>query len=161
MRDPMHDARVARQPTAALGAFLGHATCRFAVVLDKHGAGQDNLDAREIEAGIVGALTRAGVEPHRVVAIAFEPELEVVLVSVWPRVLEELGKKRGALAVTSEPDITDPKASFTRALQAQRLKATPPLFAELAGALSLERLKEGAALRRLREKLVEWFGVRA
>jgi hypothetical protein len=161
VRDPMHDARVAREPTAALSPFLGDRDCRFAVLWDHRGSGHEQGSARTVEASVVAALARAGVDDDRTVAIAFEPELEAALLPVWPRVLEELGRKRGALPFAGEPDAADPKGSLARALEAHRLRASPPIFAELARALSLEQLKKGSALGRLAERLAGWFGSEA
>ncbi len=158
VRDPMHDARVAREPTAALAPFLHLPTCRFVIVVDHHGSGAEARCRESLESDMVDALLRAGITRERVAAIVFEPELEVALVPTWTRVLELLARVRRepprAIPVSAE----DPKASWGSALRAYKLKSGPALFEELAKDLSLERLKNGAALGRLSERLVDWFG---
>lgn len=158
IRDPMHDAGVARASATTLAPYLGMPTCRFVVVLDHHGAGHDTRASGAIESDVAEALERAGVNRERVLVVVLEPELEVTLVPVWERVLELLADKRGAAPASIPMDPRDPKGSWEGALRAYRLKASPALFAELAQSLSLTRLKEGATLERLSRRLVSWFG---
>ena len=94
IRDPMHDPRVARDPTAALTLFLRHPTCRFVVVLDHHGSGGESRSRESLESDVADVLARAGVAKERTAVIAFEPELESALVPVWDSVLEILARKR-------------------------------------------------------------------
>lgn len=158
IRDPMHDARVANEPTAALAPFLRGESTRFIVICDHAGSGREDVESVEVEQDVVAALERSGVGRDRVFAIAFAPELEVVFEPVWERVLTELSKRR-AVPPSSEPFVRSaPKESFQRALAAHRLRSSAPLFAELGGVLSLTQLKSGGAIGRLAERLTAWFG---
>ncbi len=158
VRDPMHDARVATDPAAALGPFLRDEALHFIILWDHHGSGREDVEPSRVEADVKDALSRVGVDKERVAAIAFDPEFEIALVPVWDRVLAELAKKRSLLhAATVTPDEAEPKQSLRRALNEYRLRASPPLFEELASSLSLERLKMGNAIGRLAEVLVRWF----
>jgi hypothetical protein len=158
VRDPMHDARVAGEPTAALAPFLRHPTCRFVVVLDHHGSGGESRSRESLESDVAQILERAGVARDRTEVIAFEPELEAALVPVWSSVLELLARKRGALCAALDANARDPKTSWERALRAYQLKSSSALFGELATSLSLSTLKNGSALGRLAACLVRWFG---
>ena len=158
IRDPMHDPRVARDPTAALTLFLRHPTCRFVVVLDHHGSGGESRSRESLESDVADVLARAGVAKERTAVIAFEPELESALVPVWDSVLEILARKRGVPPAAILPDEGDPKGSWERALRVYQLKSGSALFAELATSLSLPRLKNGSALGRLAACLLRWFG---
>ena len=93
VREPMRDAVVAQNPSRALSPFLNVPTIRFAVIWDMHGSGLD-CSVSEAEAGVVNHFARVDVEAQRVVAIAFEPELEVALVPVWSRVVELMANER-------------------------------------------------------------------
>lgn len=161
IRDPMHDARVARQPEAALAPFLLHSTCRFIVLLDHHGSGRDNRPREELEEQVIASLERANIDRERTSVIVFEPELEEVLIPVWDRVIDLLARKREELPLALAIERSDPKKSFGRALRTYRLKASPALFEEVAKELPLKKLKEGGALARLACCLVRWFGVDA
>lgn len=158
IREPMRDAKVVRAPTAALGPHIANLTARFVVVWDHHGSGYEQDEPGAVEERVLKLLEQAGIDRSRALAIALVPELEVVLVPVWPRVLGELAKLRDQNAPTLPIDPSDPKASLGEALRRCRLRASPPLFGDLAGALSLRELKQGDALGRLSTALVAWFG---
>lgn len=158
IRDPMHDPRVARDPTAALALFLRHPTCRFVVVLDHHGSGGESRSRESLESDVADVLARAGVARERTAVIVFEPELESALVPVWDSVLEILARKRDVPPAAILPDEGDPKGSWESALRAHQLKSGSALFADLATSLSLSTLKKGAALGRLAACLLRWFG---
>lgn len=158
IREPMRDAKVVRAPTSALGPYIAEHTARFIVFWDHHGSGCEQEDPTAVEESVIDLLERAGIDRSRSLAIALVPELEAVLIPVWPRVLEELAKVRGQNAPKVHMDESDPKSSLSDALRRCQLRASPPVFADLAGVLSLRDLKNGAALGRLAQALVDWFG---
>jgi len=161
LRDPMHDARVANNPTAALAPFLRTNGARYLVLWDHRGAGRDDSAPCEVEAEVSQALQRVGIGSERVAAISFTPELEVALLPVWESVLTELARHRAMLPTATPIDPNNPKESLNNALHACQLRASPALFTQLATVLSLEHLKTGDALGRVGRQLVTWFGVRA
>lgn len=158
VRDPMCDAHVVREPLVALGPYLQHPGTRFLVLWDHMGSGMEDRAPADCEQRVVECFARAGVHSHRVAAIAFVPELEAALEPGWDRVLEVLAGKRkeSPREIAFQP--ADPKAAVREATAAHRLKADASLFRELAGTLSLPKLKQGASLARIADRLAGWFG---
>jgi hypothetical protein len=158
MRDPMCDAHVAREPTAALDPYLSKQTCHFLIMLDHHGSGYEKDSREKLEEDVVDRLVRSGVDRQRVAVIVFEPELEVALIPVWNRVLDLLAAKSTHLQKEIPLDPKDPKSSLKDALVHYQLRSGSALFGELAKKLSLKHLKTGDALGRIARVLVDWFG---
>lgn len=161
VREPMRDAKVVRAPATALGPHIANPTARFVVLWDHQGSGCEHERPDVVEQRVLGELERSGIDRSRAVAIALDPELEVVLVPVWSRVLGELAGLRNQSTPTVPVDPHDPKASLGEALRLCRLRASPALFEDLAGVLSLRGLKTGGGLAKLSVALVEWFGAAA
>lgn len=157
VRDPMRDAHVARDPLSIAQSFLSDPNVRFLVLWDHHGSGREGEPAEHVERDITDAFIRAGVSAERVLAVAFVPELEIALEPVWDRVREELARKRGETPDDMRFDSTDPKAAVQALARKHKLRVDPVLFRELAGSLSIPRLKSREPLARVGARLVEWF----
>jgi hypothetical protein len=157
VRDPMRDAHVARDPLSVAQSFLSNPNVRFLVLWDHHGSGREIDPPQDVERDITAAFLRAGVPAERVLAIAFVPELEIALEPVWDRVCEELAKKRKDPALEAVFDANDPKGALEAIARRHRIRLNPALFQELAGSLSIPKLKSRDPLARVGARLVEWF----
>jgi len=111
--------------------------------------------------------------------VAFNPELEEVLVPAWARVQQILEQRRNRCV--SRADIlrfadlsgrgfseetwsqalqTHPKECLVGLLRALNLRHHPALFGELGRALSLTQIKQGASAARIVDFLLQRFGRR-
>lgn len=106
LRDPRRDT-VWRQPERALQAFFQF-DCRFLIAWDHHGTGLESSEPVSVEQKVVERLTQYGVTADGVLAVALEPELERLLVPVWPKVKSLLGEERAI-------DPPDDQAIFRKA----------------------------------------------
>ncbi len=178
-RDPMRDAGVRQSPCKAIPDIRPD-TSKILIVLDHHGCGSDDAPAADIEDAIQAQLHCAG--HHRASCVVLEPEFEAVLMPVWDRMVSLLAAKRPGVAVPSrqtvlsrggvraesrEPTETEwqaalsnhPKECVLGLLRCLRLRHQSPLFREIGQEASLRALKNGAAVRRIAEQLVGWFGI--
>jgi hypothetical protein len=157
LRETMRDAALCQDPLAVAKPFLSNEAARFLLVWDHQGSGREGEQPSASERRAVEAFTRTNIRAERVLAVALSPEFEIVLEPVWERVCEELAAKRKVPSRTLPFEPTDPKGSFRELTRFHRLRADAALFGELAGRLSLDRLKQGPALERIARRLLEWF----
>jgi hypothetical protein len=176
LRDPRRDT-VWREPDRDLQLFFG-TDCRFLIVWDHQGSGSETLTSEEIEARVLDRLTTFGVPEDRVLAVAFNPELEISFRRVWSRVKRVVSDRRG----TDTPEDTvildearkhlprlhfpenfeeafarNPKELFEALIRLVRLRQSPALYEEIGARVSLQGFKAERALARIASAIASWF----
>jgi hypothetical protein len=173
LRDPMRKDQLCQAPEQTLRPFVGKEPPRFLVVWDHAGSGRETAPAREVEANVRLKVAQCGVPDSRVLAIAFEPELEAVLSPVWRSAVELLAAVRQRPApeddaivrrvsrhgVSTLPAALErfPKETVEAVVALLQLRRSPALYQTLGEKLSMPALKTGAAVERLTKTLVGWF----
>lgn len=176
LRDPRRDT-VWREPDRPLGLFLGMKCC-FLIVWDHQGSGSEDQPPAEIEAHVVHRLTELGVPRDRILAVAFNPELEISFRMAWPRIkrivagerrteppadsliLEEAQRRNPRLRIADDLDhafASHPKELFEALIRLLRLRRSPPLYAKIGDRASLRALKGEVALARIATAVASWF----
>jgi hypothetical protein len=178
LRDPRRDP-VWREPDRSLGPFLT-AECRFLIAWDHHGSGEEGRPVAEVEEAVCGTLTLRNIPRDRILAVAFEPELEIVLRPVWRRVVQIMAEERGvpvpddgkvlsrARRSASGASIPEgevfaevlerhPKELFQALLHELRLRRSAPLYQKVGERVSLGGLKRESAVLRIAETVAGWF----
>jgi hypothetical protein len=176
LRDPRRDT-VWIQPELVLLPFL-RSECRFLIMWDHHGTGRETAQAAALEQQVVQKLTSLNVPEERVLAVALEPELERLLVPVWPKVKSLIGEERSQSApedgavlaqmrkLRSLPEANSeldsllsrfPKEVFEALIRLLRLRRAPPLYEKIGARVSLPALKEDAAASRIADTISRWF----
>lgn len=176
LRDPRRDT-VWREPHRPLALFL-EMDCSFLVVWDHQGSGREPHRPEEVEAEAVRRLTEHGVSQERVLAVAFDPELEISWRPAWARVKQIVADERREeppddLAILAEaqranprlriPDDFDmalgrcPKELFEALVRLLRLRRSPSLYTKLGDSVSLRALKREPALARIANAISNWL----
>lgn len=176
LRDPRRDT-VWIQPELVLLPFL-RSECRFLIVWDHHGTGREASKAVALEEQVVQKLTSLNVPADRVLAVALEPELESLLVPVWPKVKSLIGEERSQSApedaailaqmrkLGTSPEADSefdsllskfPKEVFEALIRLLRLRRAPPLYEKIGSRVSLPAVKQDAAASRIADTLSRWF----
>jgi len=180
LRDARRDAFRA-DPTKVLGPFLNLPECRFLLAWDHEGSGSTADRPAEAEEAVICSLLQAGVARNRVVAVAFEPEVETLLAPVWERVKTVMAAKRGMQAPSDdavlalirrvsrsgesakpsqgveEALLKRPKEMFSALVRFLNLRRSPRLYSDLGAQLSLRGLKEKREGSQISDALVRWF----
>lgn len=162
LRHTGRDARVAQQPIDFLRESAAlHATSRYLVLWDHHGSGRERQAPSDVEADVCRMLVGAGIAEANVAAIAFVPELEVVLAPVWERTLTLLaagGSPNPAGPVPFDREHPREK-SWIPAVRATKQRLGAEHFRRVAAGLSLPALKSEPAspLHRISQALQTWF----
>jgi hypothetical protein len=176
LRDPRRDT-VWREPHRPLALFL-EMDCSFLIVWDHQGSGREDRRPEDLEASAVECLTTSGVPRDRVLAVAFDPELEISWIPAWPRVkrivaderqeeppddsriLAEAQRAKPRLRIPDDFDMAlgqYPKELFEALVRLLRLRRSPPLYAKLGNSVSLRALKSESALRRIADAISTWL----
>lgn len=176
LRDPRRDT-VWREPHRPLALFL-EMDCSFLVVWDHQGSGREEQRPEDLESEAVRRLTEHGVPRDRVLAVAFEPELEISWRPAWPRVKQIVAEERreeppddsmiltAAQRVNPRLRIPDdfeaalaryPKELFEALVRLLRLRRSPPLYAKLGERISLRAVKREPALARVANAISNWL----
>ena len=176
IRDSRHDT-LCHRPEAILRPLLSGAT-RVLILWDHQGSGLEGMTSVEAEAETTSRLAGCGVEADRILALAFDPEVEVSLMPVWDRVTAILSDRRlrpppapqvvrarfekdwparAGLAAERIP-AEHPKEYFTSLIRVLNLRPSSVLFRDLGDRLSLPALKvAGSRLEALAAGLQKWF----
>lgn len=176
VRDPRRDT-VWREPDRALQVFF-RTDSRFLIVWDHQGSGSETLTSEKIETRVVSRLTTLGVPENRVLAVAFNPELEISFRKVWPRVKRVVSDRRGMEAPEDlmildearkhlprlefsesfeEALAHTPKELFEALVRLVRLRQSPALYEEIGSRVSLQGFKAEPALSRIASAIASWF----
>lgn len=177
LRDPRRDT-VWSQPERVLLPFLRF-DYRFLIVWDHHGTGLEATSASEVEEKVVRKLESVGVSADRVLALALEPELERLLVPVWPKVKALIGEERAVSPPDDAAILTEmrklfpvqssnsrelkdllhlhPKEVFESLVRLLRLRRAPPLYEKLGAQVSLPAIKRDDAATRIATAISGWF----
>ena len=176
LRDPRRDT-VWRQPEASLLPFL-RTDCRFLILWDHHGSGREELEPSRAEERVAERLESAGVIRDRILAVAFDPELECLFRRIWPRIKELIAAERGgavpenaevlAEAHRSHPDLriaqpfedvlsSNPKELFEALVRLMRLRRTAPLYEKIGAQVSLQGVKREEAALRIAKAISAWL----
>lgn len=176
IRDPRRDT-VWREPDRPLALFL-RMDCSFLILWDHQGSGREGRQPQDLEEEAIGRLTASGVPRDRVLAVAFDPELEISFRPAWPRVKQIVAGERAAeppddskiLAEAQRgkprlriPDDFDtalalhPKELFEALVRLLRLRRSPPLYAKIGRNVSLRALKRESALSRIANAISGWL----
>lgn len=176
LRDPRRDT-VWREPDRALQVFL-RTDCRFLIVWDHQGSGSEIRTLEEVETRAVGRLTTFGVPEDRVLAVAFNPELEISFRRVWPKVKRVISERRGMDApedsvildearkhlsrlqipeTFEEALARNPKELFEALIRLVRLRQSPSLYEDIGNRVSLRGLKAEQVLSRIAVAITAWF----
>lgn len=177
-RDPMHDAGVLQAPLRSVPE-VRTTESRVLIVLDHHGSGREDVTPEDVEEEILASLERSGVTRSRARCVVLAPELEIVFSEVWDDVAQMaarrrqkeppprdvvLGRARGVadrgLWSFESAMKEQPKELLLALLSYLNLRHQPSLYQDVAGAISLSRLKENVFARRFATILQEWFGAR-
>jgi len=176
LRDPRRDT-VWREPDRPLITFL-RMDCRFLVVWDHQGSGFEGRNRSEIEDLAISRLEATGVARERVLAVAFDPELEVAFRMAWPKVkrvvaeqreisppedaiiLAEARRSAPRLRIPEDFDLAlslYPKELFEALVRLVRLRRSPDLYLRIGERVSLRALKGESALSRIATAISSWF----
>jgi hypothetical protein len=176
LRDPQRDT-VWREPDRPLITFL-RMRCRFLILWDHHGSGFEGRPGREIEDLAIKRLVEAGVRRDMILAVAFDPELEVAFRNVWTRIkqviaepreilppedadiLTEAQSLRPKLRITADFDAElalHPKELFEALIRLVRLRKAPNLYARIGARVSLRAVKRETAIARIATAISSWF----
>lgn len=176
LRDPRRDT-VWSQPEASLLPFL-RTDCRFLILWDHHGSGHERLDPSEAEERVAQRLESVGVTRNRILAVAFDPELECLFRRIWPRVKEVITAERGgavpedvevlAEAYRSHPELrsterfedvlsSNPKELFEALVRLIRLRRTAPLYEKIGAQVSLQAMKREETALRIAKAVSIWL----
>jgi hypothetical protein len=181
-RSALRDPLISR-PETVLSVFRQPGLpCRFLLVWDHAGCGQENQSASDLETSVRNCLSRSGFEVRDLAVVCVPPELEILLGPVWVRVKDLLASKRGRPPPEDEavirrarllqsrkprgseiPDDVNlglsrcPKELFEGLLSILDLRASPALFEEVGERVSIPDLKSIPAAAELAQRLVEWF----
>jgi hypothetical protein len=176
LRDPRRDT-VWTQPERPLAPFL-RMECRFLIVWDHQGSGTEDESPSQVEDRVVARLESAGIEADSVLAVALDPELECLFRSVWPKVKSTVAKERRvappedslilAEAQRSVPRLQwskefgealdeNPKEIFEALVRLVKLRRAAPLYAKVAGQVSLPLVKKESAAERIALRISSWF----
>lgn len=160
----MHDAGCRTAASAELRRFQSE--FKQAVVMFDHSGCGDQRPREVIQREVEAGLARNGWR-NRAKAIVIEPELEAWVWSRSRHVPELLGwtagypalrswLERNGLWRTGESKPIDPKGAMRRALRQMNLQPSARRFAELAGAVSLQRCSD-PAFNEFTRTLRKWF----
>ena len=176
LRDPRRDT-VWTQPERPLAPFL-RADCRFLIVWDHQGSGIEDESPSRAEDRVVARLETAGIKADSVLAVALDPELECLFRSVWPKVKSTVAQERRvappedslilAEAQRSVPRLQgseefegalneSPKEIFEALVRLVKLRRAAPLYAKVAGQVSLPLVKKELAAERIALRISSWF----
>ena len=160
----MHDAGCRTAASAELRRFQSE--FRQAVVMFDHSGCGDPRPREVIQREVEDGLARSGWR-NRAKAIVIEPELEAWVWSRSRHVPELLGwtagypalrswLERNGLGRVGESTPTDPKVAMRNAPKQMNLQPSARRFAELAGAVSLQRCSD-PAFSEFARTLRKWF----
>jgi hypothetical protein len=176
LRDPRRDT-VWREPHRPLALFLDE-DCSFLIVWDHQGSGRESRPPEDLETAAVKCLTARGVAAERVLAVAFDPELEISWRPAWARVKQIVAEERQAeppedARILAEarrakprlliPDDFEtalgqyPKELFEALVRLLRLRRSPSLYTKLGEGISLQALKREPALYRIANAIGTWL----
>lgn len=176
LRDPRRDT-VWREPDRPLTTFL-KMDCRFLIAWDHQGSGFETRPRETVEDLAVKRLNEVGVQPDRVLAVAFDPELEISFRTAWSKIKRVVSEQRGIsapddVAILAEarrlaprlpiPGDFDaalarfPKELFESLVRLVRLRRSPDLYTRIGRRVSLRALKSEAALSRVATAISSWF----
>lgn len=176
LRDPRRDT-VWREPDRPLAPFL-RMDCRLLIVWDHQGSGFEARPSSEIESMAVQRLAGAGIPQDRVLAVAFQPELEVAFLPAWSRVKRVVADQRkisppedSAILLDAResapklriPEDFDaalaryPKEIFEALVRLVRLRRAPDLYTRIGDKASLRALKSESAILRIATTISSWF----
>jgi hypothetical protein len=176
LRDPRRDT-VWRQPEQPLAPFL-RMDCRFLVMWDRHGSGAEGQPSAQAEKEVVERLGNAGVPRENVLAVALDPELECLFSPVWPKVKSVVAKERGMVPPEDSQIFEEARRSVTGRIFAEELdgvlekrpkelfealvrlihlRRAAPLYAKIAGQISLPAVKREVAAQRIATSVASWF----
>jgi len=177
IRDTMRDCLI-REPERLLGAYFGHARS-FLVLWDHHGSGATTPEVGE---DTVRQRLRKDVPEDNLLAVAIDPELEAILVAVYPRCREWLVHKSQKAGPTDDailrktcsilradhpgnslPDSIEdaqqrtPKELFKATAILTVGRYSEALVEELAATLSISQFKSMPTFRRVTDWLQAQF----
>ena len=176
IRDPRRDT-VWREPDRPLMLFL-RMNCCFLIVWDHQGSGIEAQQPAEVEVQVIHRLTGLGVPRERILAVAFDPELEVSFRMAWSKIKRVVAEER-RMAPPADPFILEeaqrrnprlripddfgqalarhPKELFEALIRLLRLRRSPPLYAKIGERVSLRALKGEGAVARIANAIATWF----
>ena len=176
LRDPRRDT-VWREPDRPLTPFL-KTDCRLLIVWDHQGSGFEARPSSEIEDMAVQRLVGAGIPQERVLAVAFQPELEVAFLPAWPKVKRVVAEQRRVSPPEDAAVLLDarksasklripedfdaalaryPKEIFEALVRLVRLRRAPDLYTRIGEKASLRALKRESAILRIATAISSWF----
>ncbi len=175
-RDPRRDT-VWREPDRPLAPFLQQ-DCRFLIVWDHQGSGFETRPSSEVEAMAVERLTGVGVPRGRVLAVAFQPEVEIAFSAAWHKVKRVVAEQRSVappedleilrnarnsapkLRISEDFDAAlahHPKELFEALVRLVHLRRAPSLYTRIGEKASLRALKSESAILRIANAISSWF----
>jgi hypothetical protein len=166
LNHPRRDPGCLRESPQILQTYLTRAA-RAVVVFDWEGCGREDRTASEIEDDVTATLEDSGWA-GRCAVVVIAPELEAWLWISSPHVSRTLGwgddyaalvdtlERRGFRFTDGKPD--RPKEAIELCLRERRIQRSSALYGEIASKVSLNRCVD-RSFRKLREALLEWFGV--
>lgn len=155
--DPMKDSSVVRRAGDSLRSFAQRPWKHVVVIWDHHGSGRHKDSAAAVEEEVVAQVERLGFPRDRILALAVDPELEILLEPVWESVLDALRDIGSRPRPDAAFSAVDPKLSLDLAAIQARVKLAPHVFKELGGRVSIPALKKTSVGGRLSSRLEHWF----
>jgi len=149
------------------------------IVWDHQGSGYEARPHEVVESLALRRLADAGIPEDRILAVAFDPELEIAFRKpAWQKIKRVVAEPRrtpppGDAAILEEsrrlaprlriPDDFDaalarhPKELFEALVRLVRLRRSPDLYIRIGERVSLQALKREAALARIAKAISSWF----
>lgn len=179
MRDARRDA-FRSDPVSTVSPFRSEPNCKFVFLWDHQGSGREMVAANISEREVIQRLVQAGFQKTDCLAVAFDPELECLLVPVWDRVKQIVASIRQRLPPSDETIYADARRkakhdrvvfaeSFNEALRTNpkelmealihelALRWSPSIFQQIGREVSLSRVLTGPDAARIFHSLSQWF----
>lgn len=179
VRDTRRDAFRA-DPTSIIAPFRRVPGCKFLFFWDHQGSGREAVDSAVSVAEVHARLQKAGLDEDTYFAIAFDPEVEVVLLPVWDRVKEIVASIREELpppdnvvfeharrilrqnrqrvpATPSEALLQFPKEMLEGVVAEVQLRWSASIFQEIGRQISVRNLRTQVHARQVFDQLGAWF----
>jgi hypothetical protein len=141
------------------------------LIFDHDGCGGKDKEREQIELEVERQLCANGWDDDNISVVVIEPELETWVWAKSPHVATVLGwhdnpnelrpfLEKAGLWDSGAEKPKDPKAAMRAALRKQGTPLGARIFTELATHVGVAECRD-AAFRKLRSKLMNWFGKRA
>lgn len=175
-RDPSRDALIAK-PGRSLVRF--DRSCHVLVLWDHHGS-NSRRSVAETEQQVIERVVARGFATERVLATAFDPELEALFAPAWSRVAGALAQGAQKDALSQGDTLTrfrklrecppgaknlpfgealqkHPKEMFEACLLLLGQPRAPRRYKTLGETVGLKHFKKSSVFRRIAERLEAWF----